>query len=54
MNKIILAIIIVTLGVVPSFSKIKGKLKYETHVEPKECWKAMEKRKFLGIRINIS
>ena len=48
MKKLILAIIIITLSASQSFSRIYGEGEYIEEVEPKECWEAMEKGKFLG------
>ena len=48
MKKLILAIIILTLGASQSFSRIRGEAEYTEEVEPKECWLAMEKGKFVG------
>ena len=47
-EKLILAIIIITLGASQSFSQIAGVMDYIERVGPKECWKAMEKGKFVG------
>ena len=51
MKKLLLGIIIITLSASQSFSKIKrikGELDWRSEVEPKECWRAMEKGKFIG------
>ena len=52
MKKLILVIIIITLSASQSFSWINGEAEYTKEVEPKECWKAMEKGKFVGKRVN--